>query len=60
MGAAPSPQQLANQLTRVEYVWPDDDARGLEPAELAAESAKHPQVLAIAGGADITFYAGDR
>ena len=42
-----SPQQLASQLKRVEYVWPDDDARELDPAELAAELANHPQVLAI-------------
>jgi CRISPR-associated helicase Cas3/CRISPR-associated endonuclease Cas3-HD len=42
-----SPQQLASQLKRVEYVWPDDNARELDPAELAKELAKHPQVLAI-------------
>jgi CRISPR-associated endonuclease/helicase Cas3 len=42
-----SPQQLASQLKRVEYIWPDVEARGLEPAELAAELAKHHQVLAI-------------
>jgi CRISPR-associated endonuclease/helicase Cas3 len=44
---APSPQQLASQLKRVEYIWPDDDAREIDPAELAAELAKHRQVLAI-------------
>jgi CRISPR-associated endonuclease/helicase Cas3 len=44
---APSPQQLASQLKRVEYVWPDDDARELEPANLASELARHSQVLAI-------------
>ena len=43
----PSLQQLANQLKRVEYIWPDDNARELDPKELAAELAKHPRVLAI-------------
>jgi CRISPR-associated endonuclease/helicase Cas3 len=42
-----NPRQLAGQLARVEYVWPDGRTRGLGPTELAAELAKHPQVLAI-------------
>ena len=42
-----SPQQLASQLNRVEYIWPDADALGLDPAQLAAELAKHHQVLAV-------------
>jgi len=42
-----SPQQLASQLKRVDYIWPDADALGLEPAQLAAELAKHHQVLAV-------------
>lgn len=44
---APNPQQLASQLKRVDYMWPDDDARRLGPAELVAHLVKHPQVLAI-------------
>ena len=43
----PNPQQLANQLRRVEYIWPDGEGQGLEPAQLATELAKHQQVLAI-------------
>jgi CRISPR-associated endonuclease/helicase Cas3 len=44
----PSPQQLAIQLKRVEYIWPDGgETLGLDPAQLAAELVKHHQVLAI-------------
>lgn len=43
----PNPQQLASHPSRVEYVWPNGEAQGLDPAQLATELAKHQQVLAI-------------